>query len=232
MFIGGFYGMDIYFLMFVVPALLFSIAMQIMVKGTYKKMSAIGNARHLTGAQTALRVLEFYGVRDVRVERVSGRLSDHYDPRTKTIRLSDGVFGSATIAAVGIAAHEAGHAAQHANSYMPIKIRNAILPVCNIGSSLGIPLVILGYLMSFDFLITVGLALYALIALFQLVTLPVEFNASRRALHVIESQGLLEGDAYRGAKKVLTAAAMTYVAALVVSIANLLRFMMRFQRRR
>jgi Zn-dependent membrane protease YugP len=228
----GYYGyFDSAFLILVLPAILFSLAMSFWVKSAYRKQSR-PNARHITGAAAAQRVLRQYGIHDVRVEPVRGNLTDHYDPRQKVIRLSEGVYQSATVAAVGIAAHEAGHAAQHARQYMPIRVRNAILPACNIGSSLGPLLVFLGFVFSRPSLITIGLGLFALVALFQLVTLPVEFNASRRALRVIEETSLLEGDDYKGAKKVLQAAAMTYVAALAVSIANLLRLWLQSRRRR
>jgi Zn-dependent membrane protease YugP len=206
--------------------------MQIMVKSAYKKQSRVSNARGITGAMAARMVLDANGVQGVRVEPTRGRLSDHYDPRANVIHLSEGVYGAASVAAVGIAAHEAGHAAQHAKKYVPIKVRNAILPVCSIGSMLAVPLMVLGFWLDFFGLVTLGLALYALIVVFQLVTLPVEFDASRRALRAIEGQDMLQGGERIGAKKVLTAAAMTYVAALVVSLANLLRFLLRFTRRR
>ena len=228
----GYWGIDIYFLILVVPALIFSLAMSARVKSAYKKNSLRQNAGHVTGAAAAFRVLQHYNIHDVRIERTSGKLTDHYDPRHKVIRLSDGVYDSATPAAVGIAAHEAGHAAQHAEQYTPIKIRNAILPVCNIGSGLGPILVVLGFAMSFQPLVTIGLALFAMIAVFQLVTLPVEFNASSRALRVVEETGMLQGDDYKGAKQVLQAAAMTYVAALVASLASLLRLVLQARRRR
>lgn len=227
-----FYSFDFYFMVLVIPAMIFSLAMQIMVKSAYKKQSRIRNARGLTGAAAAQMVLNFYGIQNVRIEMTQGQLSDHFDPRSNVIRLSQEVYNYDSVAAVGIAAHEAGHAAQHAQKYAPIKVRNAILPVCNIGSTLGLPLMILGVVLDFWGLVTIGLALYALIAVFQLVTLPVEFNASRRALAVIDQQGLLEGSDRAGAKKVLSAAAMTYVAALIVSLANVLRFFLRFSRRR
>ncbi|MCL2300190.1 MAG: zinc metallopeptidase, partial [Firmicutes bacterium] len=155
-------GIDQYFLLFVIPAMIFSLVMQIMVKSAYKRQSRVGNARGLTGAMAAQMVLAHYGVQNVRIEMTRGRLSDNYDPRTNTIRLSEGVYSTASVAAVGIAAHEAGHAAQHAQSYVPIKLRNAILPVCNVGSMLAVPLMILGYWIGFFGLITFGLALYAL----------------------------------------------------------------------
>ena len=229
------YGIDIYYLLLVVPAFLLALRAQIKVKGTYKKMSAVRNSRGLTGAQAASRVLYEHGVTNVRIERVSGTLTDHYDPRANVIRLSDGVFDSTSVAAVGIACHEAGHAVQYATNYAPIRMRNAILPVCNVGSKIGIPLAIIGLVigsMVGRWLFWAGIILYGLVALFQLVTLPVEFNASRRALQTIDDTGMLAGEEYKGARKVLTAAALTYVAALVVSLANLLRLILRYARRR
>ena len=224
------YSMDIYYFLLVVPAFILALVAQYKVKSTYKKMSQVRNSRNLTGAQAAARVLYEHGITNVRIEQVGGTLSDHFDPRTNVIRLSEGVYNSTSVAAVGIACHEAGHAVQHAQNYAPIKIRNTILPVCNLGSTLGIPLAIIGLIMNFDFLFTVGILLYAFVAVFQLVTLPVEFNASKRALSVIENTGMLGGTEYDGAKKVLTAAAMTYVAALAVSVANLLRLILRNRR--
>jgi len=223
---------DYYYLIFVVPALLFAVAMQVKVKSAYSGFSKVRNSKGLTGEQAAMRVLYHYGINDVRVESIVGKLSDHYDPRDKVIRLSEGVYGSDSVAAVGIACHEAGHAAQHAENYAPIKVRNAILPVCNIGSRIGLPMAILGYFMGLEPLISIGLILYALIAVFQLVTLPVEFNASKRAVEVMEQDGMLYDDELYGAKKVLSAAALTYVAALAVTLANLLRFILRLNRNR
>ena len=218
---------DYYYFILVVPALIISLIAQAVVKSTYAKMSKLQNSRGLTGAQAAQRVLQYYGITDVRVEPVSGTLTDHYDPRDNVIRLSQGVYNASTIAAVGIACHEAGHAAQHAESYMPIKIRNTILPVANIGSASGLWIALIGLAMNVRIMILIGIILYAFVAIFQLVTLPVEFNASSRALKVIDETNLLEGQEYQGAKKVLTAAAMTYVAALLVSIMSLLRVILR-----
>lgn len=224
---------DQYYLLLVVPMLILSLVAQVMVKSAFAKQSKALSARGLTGEQAAARVLYHYGITDVRIERSpSGTLSDHFDPRSNVIRLSDGVYGSTSVAAIGIACHEAGHAAQHAQGYVPIKIRNAILPVCNIGSKLGLPLAIIGYFLGFEPLVSVGLLLYALIAVFQFATLPVEFNASKRAVNVIEETNMLSVEEIGGAKKVLTAAAMTYVTALLVSLANLLRFVIRFSSRR
>jgi Zn-dependent membrane protease YugP len=227
----GFF-IDYYYIILVIPAMLISLWAQFKVKSTYKKYSGVSNAKNITGAYAAQAVLTHYGITDVRIERVAGTLSDHYDPRSKVIRLSEGVYSSNSIAAIGIACHEAGHAAQHAQNYVPIKVRNSLIPICNIGSTLGVPLAIFGYILGFEPLISIGLLLYAAITVFQLVTLPVEFNASRRALRVIDETNLLYDDESGGAKKVLTAAAMTYVAAMLVSLANLLRLILRFNRRR
>lgn len=227
-----YYWPDYYYIILVVPAMILSIIAQINVKGTYKRYSNIHNSRGLTGAMAAQRVLAFYGITNVRIEQVSGTLSDHYDPRANVIRLSSGVFSGSSIAAVGVACHEAGHAAQHAQNYAPIKIRNTILPIANIGSSCGILLAVVGYFLSFSFLVNIGILLFAFVVLFQLVTLPIEFNASFRAVRVIDQTGLLDADEQRGAKKVLTAAAMTYVASLLVSIMSLLRLILRFNSRK
>lgn len=226
---GLFY--DYYYLILVIPAMILAMIAQVKVKSTYNKFAKVANSRNITGAYAAQAVLTHYGIHDVRIEQISGKLSDHYDPKAKVIRLSSEVYSGSSIAAVGIACHEAGHAAQHAENYAPIKVRNSLVPVCNIGSSLGIPIAILGYFLGFEPLITIGLALYALIAVFHLITLPVEFNASRRAIDVIDETKLLYDDEINGTKKVLTAAAMTYVASLIVAIANLLRLILRFNRR-
>lgn len=217
------------YLILVVPAFILSLVAQAKVKSTYSRMAKVRNTSGYTGAQAAAAVLRHYGIMDVRIEETSGKLSDHFDPRSKVIRLSREVYYGNSIAAVGIACHEAGHAAQHNQGYVPIKIRNAIIPACNIGSYLGIPLAFAGYFLGFEPLILVGLGLYSLIAIFQLVTLPVEFNASARAVRVIDENGLLRSEEeISGAKKVLSAAAMTYVAALAVTLANLLRFAILF----
>lgn len=224
---------DFSYFYLILPAFLIAVIAQIAVKSAYKKMSQVYSKSGYSGAQAALAVLRYYGINDVRVEQCSGKLSDHYDPKSKVIRLSEGVFASTSIAAIGIACHEAGHAAQHASAYLPIKIRNSILPVCQIGSYAGVPLAILGMILSFEPLIFIGLLLYSFIMLFQLVTLPVELNASSRALAVIQETGLLRDEnELNGAKKVLRAAAFTYVAALITALANLLRFVMIFTRRR
>ena len=227
-----YFFMDYYYIILVIPAMILAAWAQFKVKSTYNKFSKVSNNKGITGAYAAQAVLTHYGITDVRIEQVSGKLTDHFDPKAKVIRLSQGVYGSTTIAAVGIACHEAGHAAQHAQNYAPIKIRNSLVPVCNIGSTLGIPLAILGYFLGFEPLVSIGLLLYAAIALFQVVTLPVELNASKRAMKVIDETGLLYDDEQGGAKKVLTAAAMTYIASMLVAIANLLRLILRFSNRR
>lgn len=226
---GYYMSSNMLYIILVLPAFIISLIAQAKVKSTYSKMAKVRNTSGYTGAQAAAAVLRHYGIMDVRIEETHGKLSDHFDPRKKVIRLSREVYYGNSIAAVGIACHEAGHAAQHAQGYVPIKVRNAIIPACNIGSYLGIPLAFVGYFLGFEPLILAGLALYSLIAVFQLVTLPVEFNASARAVRVIDENGLLRSEEeISGAKKVLSAAAMTYVAALVVTLANLLRFALLF----
>lgn len=228
---GLYYNFSYFYL--IVPAMIIALAAQIAVKRAYSKMSAVYSKSGYSGAQAAAAVLKYYGITDVRIEQCSGKLSDHFDPKNNVIRLSEGVYSSTSIAAIGIACHEAGHAAQHASSYLPIKIRNSILPVCRIGSYLGIPLAFAGMMFSFEPLIFFGLLLYSFIMLFQLATLPVELNASSRALYVIEETGLLrDEEELKGAKTVLRSAAFTYVAALISSLANLLRFILIFTRRR
>lgn len=228
-----FYGIDIYYIILVVPALILSVITQINVKTVYKKMSSKMNTSGLTGAAAAQAVLKHYGIFDVAVTSVAGNMTDHYDPKRKVIRLSNDVYSSCSVAAVGIAAHEAGHAAQHAMGYIPIKIRNAIVPVCNIASWVGIPLAFIGYYLSVEPLIFIGLGLYSLIMIFQLITLPVELNASSRALAVIDEEGLLRTpQENKNAEQMLRAAAMTYVAALATSLASLLRLILIFTRRK
>ena len=223
---------DYYYLILVVPALLIAGIAQINVKKTYSNMAKIANKKRLTGAQAAAMVLSHYGINNVRIELGQGKLSDHYDPRSNVIRLSPEVYSGVSIAAVGIACHEAGHAAQHAENYIPIKVRNAILPIANIGSTVGFYLAIFGYFLGFGPLIDIGIILFASVTVFQLVTLPIEFNASRRAISVIGEKTMLYEDEIPMAKKVLSAAAMTYVASLLVSVMSLLRLILRTRNRR
>ena len=228
-----YYGfVDYWYIILVIPAMIIAGIAQYKVKSSYNKFSKVLNARGITGAYAAQAVLTHYGITDVRIEQVSGKLTDHYDPKAKVIRLSQGVYSASSISAVGIACHEAGHAAQHAENYVPIKIRTALVPVCNIGSHLGLPLALIGLFLGIEPLIVFGLILYGTIFAFQVATLPVEFNASRRAIKVIEDTNLLYDDEISGAKKVLSAAAMTYVASMLVALANLLRLVLRFNRRR
>lgn len=221
------WDMYVYYLtgFIMVPVIIFAFICQIKVNSNYKKFSKIANSRGMTGADAAYNLLRINGITDVKIRKIQGNLTDHYNPQTKEICLSEGVFGSRSIAAVGIACHEAGHACQHAVGYFPLKIRNAVIPATKFGSTLGIPLALFGIIFNFEPLIYVGIILYSLVALFQLITLPVEFNASKRALQTISANGFLVGEEYNGAKKVLTAAALTYVAALASSLATLLRLL-------
>ncbi|MCL2081122.1 MAG: zinc metallopeptidase [Oscillospiraceae bacterium] len=230
-----FYYFDNYYLLFVLPALIFALVAQQMVSGRFRKFSAVKTHRGMTGAQAAAEVLKAHGVYGVRIEGVAGNLTDHYDPRGNVIRLSKNVHDSVSVAAVGIAAHEAGHAVQYAKGYGPIKLRQSIIPVTRIGSSLSLPLIIAGMFFAGELgnmLFLLGVALFGLAAVFQLITLPVEFNASRRALDTLESTRILYDDELQQTKKVLSAAALTYVAALAVSLGQLLRLLLLSNRRR
>lgn len=209
-----------------IPVLLFSFYCQIKVKRAFRRYSSVHAMCGMTGAQAAARLLQLNGITDVQIRQIGGTLTDYYDPKNKEICLSGDVYNATSVAAIGVACHEAGHACQHAQGYAPLKNRNAAIPATRIGSSLGIPLVLLGMVFTWRPLIMVGIVLYALVALFQLLTLPVEFNASRRALQTIESNQFLTEQEYRGAKKVLTAAALTYVAALASALATLLRLLL------
>lgn len=219
--------LDYTYFIYVVPFLLLSLWAQMKVQTTFSKYSKLSNRRNLTGADAARRILDMNGLTSVRVERVSGNLTDHFDPKTNCIRLSETVHDSNSVAAVGVAAHEAGHAVQHANQYMPIVVRNAIVPVVNIGSRISLPLLFLGLILDHLALVWVGIILFGLAVVFQTVTLPVEFNASRRAIQVL-GDGYLAEDELKGVKKVLSAAAMTYVAAALTSAAQLLRYIVLF----
>ena len=219
---------DYTYWMMLLPVLLVTLYAQARVSSNFNKYSRIANRRRLTGAQAAEAVLRQHGIYDVRIERVAGNLTDHYDPRTNVIRLSQSVYDSPTIAAVGVAAHEAGHAVQYAVGYGPIRLRSALIPVTQIGSQFGIVLLILGIVMSFEPLFLAGIVLFGATTVFQLVTLPVEYNASHRAIETIEGAHLLDEDELIGAKKVLSAAALTYVAALLTSLVQLLRFILLF----
>lgn len=223
-----FYTFDYYYLILVVPAMLFALVAQGLVQSAFRKFGEVRNRRGLTGAQAADSILRENGLYQVRIERVSGRMTDHYDPKAGVVRLSDSVFGGDSVASVGVAAHEAGHAVQHAAGYGPIKLRQAIIPVTRIGSTLAWPLLLAGLFLSNGLLMNLGILLFGLAFVFQLVTLPVEFNASRRALASLESRRMLDERELPQARKVLTAAALTYVAALAVSLAQLLRLVLLF----
>ncbi|BCK85799.1 zinc metallopeptidase [Pusillibacter faecalis] len=224
---GDFLANNIYVIL-LIPVLLLSVWAQAQVSGSFRRYSRVANRRHLTGAQAAEAVLRSHGIYDVPVRSCRGNLTDHYDPRDNTIYLSENVYAASTVAAVGVACHEAGHAVQYAVGYGPIKVRSAIIPVTQFGSRFSFVLLLIGLLLYSQPLFLVGILLFSLTTVFQLVTLPVEFNASHRALETIEGQGLLDGEELDGAKKVLRAAAMTYVAALLMSALQLLRYVLIF----
>ena len=226
-----FYYFDRYYWILIVPALLFAIWAQSRVSTTYRKYSQVRSARGMTAAQVCRQILDENGLFQIRIERIAGNLTDHYDPRANVIRLSDTVYNSTSVAAIGVAAHEAGHAVQHAQGYFPIKLRSAIIPITNIGSQLAMPLFLIGLILSsyaeqYVWIAYAGVICYALCLVFQLVTLPTEFNASSRALAAIRETGLLDEEGTKASKKVLSAAAMTYVAAVGVALMSLLRLVM------
>ncbi len=227
---GYYYGyyMDPTYLLVLIGAVLCMVA-QMRVSSTYRKYSGVRSRSGLTGAQAAQRILQLSGIRDVRIEHVRGELTDHYDPAHKVLRLSDSVYGSTSIAAIGVAAHECGHAVQHDKGYAPLKIRTALVPAANIGSKAGIPLIFLGVFLGMNqTLIQVGIWVFALAVLFQLITLPVEFNASGRALAMLGDYGMLERGETNECRKVLSAAALTYVAAAASAVLQLLRLALLF----
>lgn len=193
------------------------------VKSTYKRFSKVTNGRGLTSQEVAQSILHSAGIYDVRIERIAGDLTDHYSPNEKVLRLSDTVFGSTSVAAIGVAAHECGHAIQHNEGYGPLSLRSASVPIANIGSKLSIPIILLGLALGMTGLAQVGVLLFTFVVFFQLITLPVEFNASKRALNVLQQRNILLDNELSGAQKVLVAAALTYVAALLSSILQLLR---------
>lgn len=232
-----YYGFDWTYFILVLPCVILAMWASANVNSTFKKYSQVLSSRQLTGADAARRILSFHGISGVAVEQVSGNLTDHYDPRSQIIRLSDSVYNSTSVAAIGVACHEAGHAVQYAQHYAPIRLRAAIIPITNIGSRLAMPLILLGLLLRLgetysNAFVYLGIACFGLSLVFQLITLPVEFNASRRALQCIQDTGLLSEAEQKGARKTLTAAALTYVAATAVSLAQLLRLIMLFGGRR
>lgn len=219
------------YIVLVLPAVFFSLWASARVNGTFKRYAQQMASCRMTGRDAARMILDANGLHDIPIERVPGNLTDHFDPKARVIRLSDSVYDNSSTAAIGVAAHECGHAIQHATGYLPIKIRSAIVPITNIGSRLSMPLILIGILFAyasqgFIYLAYAGVACFSLCVLFQLVTLPTEFNASRRAMTVLEGSGRLTQDELHGAKKVLSAAAMTYVAALAVAVTQLLRLLL------
>ncbi len=229
-----FYGFDWTYIVFILPCIIITLICQVNVKSTFAKYSNVRNSRNMTGAQAAEYVLRQNGVTGVRIEHIAGNLSDHFDPRTNVIRLSDNVYNSTSVAAVGVAAHEAGHAVQHAQNYLPNKIRTAILPVARLGSQLSWILILLGFAFTAKVgfaLLYIGIILFSASVLFTIATLPVEFNASKRALECIKNSDLLYGEEYKGAKRTLQAAAMTYVASALTAVMQLLRLILIARRR-
>ena len=230
----GYYGyyMDPTYIL-VIVGLVLCMAASFKVQGTYKKYSKVRAMSGLTGALAAEKILHYCGIYDVTIEQVRGNLTDHYDPRKKVLRLSDSVYGSNSVAAIGVAAHECGHAVQHQSGYLPLHLRSIMVPLTNIGSKLAFPCILLGIIVSsFRILIPVGILLFGLTVLFALITLPVEFNASKRAIRILDEQHILYDDEVRGARKVLSAAAMTYVASAIAAILQLLRLWLLYGGRR
>lgn len=220
-----FWGIDYTYIIFVLPALIIAMWAQFNVNSTFNKFKQISNHKGYTAYDVARKILDMNGLYHVQIERVQGHLSDHFDPRTNVVRLSDSTYHSTSVAAIGVAAHEVGHAVQHATSYTPIKVRNAIVPVVQISSYAAFPLAIIGIIVSNPYLAYAGIILFSLVVLFQLITLPVEFNASFRAIKTLGENAILESNELKGAKKVLKAAALTYVASAAVAIGNLLRLL-------
>lgn len=225
----GFYGMDWTYILVLIGAIL-CMAASAKVNSTYSKYSKVRSMTGMTGAQVAQKILQYNGIYDVQIEHVRGNLTDHYDPSKKVLRLSDSVYGSTSVAAIGVAAHECGHAVQHQVGYVPIKIRSALVPAANIGSKLGLPLILLGVIFggAGSTLAQIGIWVFALAVLFQIVTLPVEFNASGRAIKMLDQYGILQQQEVGHVKKVLSAAALTYVAAAASAILQLLRLLLLF----
>ncbi len=222
----GFYYDPTYFLVLI--GVIVTVLASARVNGTYAKYARVRSMTGMTGAQAAERILYQAGIRDVKIEHVRGNLTDHYDPSSRTVRLSDATYNSSSVAAVGVAAHECGHVLQHYEGYAPLKFRTALVPAANIGSELGVPMILIGVLLGANStLVTIGIWVFALAVLFQIVTLPVEFNASHRAVQILDRQGILAGEEVRQCRKVLNAAALTYVAAAAASILQLLRLVWR-----
>ena len=227
-----FYSFDGTYWLYMIPGLIITIWAQAKVKSTFAKYNQVRTMRGYTGAQAARAILDASGLQHVAVERTQGTLTDHYDPSANVVRLSDATYSQPSVGAVGVAAHECGHAMQYAADYLPIRLRMAIIPICNIGSGLAGPLMLLGFLLNVMGLVTVGIILFSLVVFFQLVTLPVEFNASSRAVEALGSSGMVTVEENQGVRSVLTAAALTYVAALLSSMLQLLYYISRVRRSR
>ena len=230
----GLYYFDYSYFLFMLPALLITMYAQFQVNSTFQKYSRVNTYRNMTGADAAMRVMQYGGAQGVQIRHIGGNLTDNFNPSTGIISLSDPVYAATSISAVGVAAHEAGHAVQHAQGYFRNKIRAALVPVTRLGSNLAMPLILIGLILpvQYDFVVNIGIGLYSLCVLFQLVTLPVEFNASARALQALDATGILYPEELEGAKKVLRAAAMTYVAATFTALMSLLRLLLIFGNRR
>lgn len=226
-----FYYFDRYYWTLIIPAMIFALWAQNRVNSTYRRYNQVGSVRGLTAAQVCRQILDSNGLYHIRIEHIRGHLNDHYSPHENVIRLSDSVYSSTSVAAIGVAAHEAGHAVQYAVGYFPIKLRNLIIPISQFGSSLSMPILMVGLLFNKGILVQAGILLFATVTIFQLVTLPVEFNASGRALKTLDANHILEADEVGMAGKVLKAAALTYVAALVSSLAQLFRLILLYGRR-
>ena len=227
-----YYGFDIYYMVLVIPAVILSLYAQYKVKSTFAKYSSVLNKRGFTGAQVSRKILDDNGLTDITVNRTNGSLTDNYNPSNKTVNLSETVYDSTSVAALGVAAHETGHAIQHASKYAPLGIRSAIFPIVRISSSAAIPLALLGFILGIEILVNIGIILFAAIVAFQIITLPVEYNASRRAMKMLVEYGMLDEDEIKGTKKVLSAAALTYLASALTSVANLLRLILLSRNRR
>lgn len=223
-----FFYMDYWYLILVVPMMILSLIASARVNSVYKKYNNVSVRAGLTATEVAQRILNQHGIYDVSVQQIRGNLTDNYNPTNKTLNLSQSTGGHATVGAIGVAAHEAGHAIQYADHYFPVKLRSSMVPLVNIGSNLGVLLAIIGLFMGGELLVMLGLALYSTVFLFTLVTLPVEFNASRRAVQVLDGMGLFSQEEIKGVKKVLSAAAFTYVASMLTALANLLRLVLIF----
>lgn len=226
------YGFDIYYYILVIPALILSLYAQFKVNSTFSKYSSVNNKAGLTGAQVAEKILHFNSINNVSVQPTGGNLTDNYNPSNKTVNLSETVYANTSVAALGVAAHETGHALQHAHSYFPLKVRSSIFPIVKISSSAAVPLALLGFITGFEILINIGLILFSAVVAFQVITLPVEFNASKRALSMLDEYGILSDEELSMAKKVLRAAALTYLASAITAIANLLRLVLLSRNRR